>query len=192
MSPVSSAVGRNSCGGIHFVTATPAEESLEALNLTRSQPVDGLIPDGKLFFLQSRLEVVLLLQLRGHVHMHGAVEDLVTRVTVGFGLIHGKVCVAQDLFRTGMVQGPEGDTDTGGDEDLVAIQLNGQANIVLRTFCDFGYIGNIGDVLEQDGKFISIEARDGIFRANARRAGEPQYAPADRRRRHGPGCRSLP
>ena len=125
------------------------------------------------------------------MHMHGAVKDLVACVAVGLGLIHGIVRIAQDLFRAGVVEGAEGDPDTGGNENLMTIQIDGQANIVLGAVGDRGYIGNIGDVLEEDGEG-GPPKRATVSWGRSAPAGVTPCAPAAHHRWRGRGYRSPP
>ena len=170
----------------------PAQESLKALDFAILPACRWAGTTLRTPFFPGPLELLLPPHLRRDVHVHGAVEDLVARAAVGLGLIHGIVRIAQDLFRAGVVEGAEGDTDTGGDENLMAIQIDWEAYIVLGACGNGGYIGNISDVFEKDGKFISSEARHRILGAKAGAQARGHAAPAARPRWRGPGYRSLP
>src|SRR5690242_19880535 len=90
---------------------------------------------------------------------HAFIEHGKTRLTAGFGVVHGRVRVAQQVFGC-VARGTHGDPYTDAGKYLTSIQTKRGFELIEYALRDHGGIGRITDVTKKNGEFVTAEAGD--------------------------------
>ena len=106
--------------------------------------------------------------------MHAAVEDHVAGAARGLGAVHRGVGVAQQVLRPLVLGGVDGDADAGGDEDLVAAEVDRRRQALVDAVGHPHGVADVAPPFEQDRELVAADAGDGVRGAQRRgeRAGD--------------------
>jgi hypothetical protein len=99
--------------------------------------------------------------------MHGSIEDRIVSKTRPLGLVHRDVGIPYEVFRLDKRIGCLDDSDAAGRKNTLPVQLNGGAQGFDDALGDLNRRGKIGRIFDQDRKFVTTDARQGVLRAYA-------------------------
>ncbi len=102
------------------------------------------------------------LQAGHHEAVHDAVEHHVAGAPRGLGPVHGGVGVAQQILRPLVLRRVDGDADRGGDEDLVAAEIDGGRQAVVDALGHAHGVADVAPAFEQDGELVAAHPGDGV------------------------------
>ena len=75
----------------------------------------------------------------------------------GLGAVHGGVGVAQQVLRPLVLRGVDGDADAGGDEDLVAAEVDRRRELLVDALGDPDGVADVAPLVEQDGELVAAD-----------------------------------
>ena len=93
---------------------------------------------------------------------HGRIEELTTRFSKRFRLMHGRVGVTQEFFWSVITCRTHGNADGGGGEHLLSLQHEREHEFPLEAFSNPGGVMHVGEIIEENGKLIASQARHRI------------------------------
>ena len=140
----------------------PANQGFEPGNAAVAEGHDRLVVDPKLTSGQRSPQVVLEAQRRHNLLVHLIVEDREAVAAHGLGSIHGGVGVAQQVLWALVARVPQRDADADAGEDFVAVEVEGDAELVLNAFRSCRRSTSVRNIFHHDHELVASEARDGI------------------------------
>ena len=169
MSPAFFREGNKDGWGDHAILRMlPAQESFKADDLARLQAHLRLILQRQLTPLQGAVQAVCqdhaVLDLR--LHFGGAERVLVG--PAGFCPVHGDIGVFNEGLDILAVVWIDSDAGAGRDEVLLTANPEGGGEQAHDSVGDFFDLAAVGQIVEQNQKFVSAEARDGVGFADVR------------------------
>src|SRR5215212_293541 len=136
-------------------------------HLTRaSKPITspGLIVNPELS-APYRLSQIFLEPQASERVVHPRGEDLVAVLALALAPVHGDIRSSHELLGVvlaGLAGGSHHDPDACGHDRLVAIHLEGGAQVLFDPFCDVGGVTDVFEVFEQHSELVTTEARDRV------------------------------
>jgi len=141
----------------------PADQRLEAGQGAVGQGDQRLVVHLQLAALLGLAQVGLQLEALDHLGAHRRLEHRPV-VTLGLGAVHRHVGVAQQLVAPAVAAG---DADRAAAEDLVAVEGERGPEGGGDALGHGDRVGDVGDVLQQDGELVAAQARGGVRAAQA-------------------------
>ena len=137
----------------------PTHQGLEPHELAAVQVHQGLVEDDKFLAFHGPSQINFHLQERHSTGIHVGVEDLIARLAVGFGTIHGGFGIAYDLLRPIIACGAQGDTNTGRGEHLMSTNAERGRELLLQALSDTRGVADIFNAVQQNAELIAAQAR---------------------------------
>ena len=97
--------------------------------------------------------------------MHFLIENFGARAAFGFGPVHGRVGVAQDVLRVRIARTEGRDADRGGRVDGPAFDGQRFGDAILQCGHAAREVRAVPEIAEEHRELIAAEARDGIGRS---------------------------
>ena len=145
----------------------PAHQRLEAAQATVGEPDQRLVVESELASLEPLAQVGLQVELVQRPGVHQVVEDLVPRLPVGLGLVHGQVGVAEQGAGVVGAAVTQGDADADRGEHLLASQPEGAHQLRLDPVREAGGAAHARHLLQQDRELVAAQSGHGVRRSHA-------------------------
>ena len=146
----------------------PADEGLDLADLTGDQVDDRLVVDAELLVGDRPAQLDLDLETPPGLDLHRLPERGVAALAQGLRLVQGDVGRAQQLVGVVGRGLADGDADAGGDDDLVAIELERSTQALEQALGDALRGRQAGDVLDEDGELVAAQPSGGVTGAQDR------------------------
>ena len=159
---------RNKLGrrGGHAVGVGPAQQRLEAGQAAVFHPVFGLQHQVQLLARQGAAQAVFQQQALAHLGGHAFGKEAVVVAALRFGFVHGHVGIFQQQLGVFAVIRADGNTDAGGNHQLVAIQHKRLAQGVQHALGDQRGLGVVGQLGQDHHELVAASAANGVHVAH--------------------------
>ena len=166
--PVSSAIGMKSAGEINAALGMmPADKRLAAGDLTGFDVDDRLVIDLELAVDDGLAKLEFEFAARLDTGVHGDFEEAVAAAAIGLGAIEGEIRILHDDVRRVAVGGRQRDADADADDDLSTVEIVRRADDLDETRRHGGDVFRLGLRHLDDGEFVTAQAGDDVFIADA-------------------------
>src|ERR1700744_4890162 len=87
--------------------------------------------------------------------MHGLIEDLPAGFAGILGAVHSNFSITKNAFGFGAGVIAERNSDTAGNNDLMAVQIKRRSEFVLDAFCNMQSVARVPQFFRNDDKLVT-------------------------------------